>query len=280
MFHQTATRTVPVTRELAEEFATMPAWKGERPLRAERVATLAKKIAAGQFYSPTWAVVTLDGVTYRMNGQHSSNALAACSNIPAGLQVTILEFRAETEQDLADLFAQFDIPESARRMHDVLNAHAATETAVADCPLKTLQVILAGIAEAQGSFGKDTHSERAVLMHTHGEFIEFARRFTTHRHTLYMAVVAAMYMTWKAAPQRSGEFWQLVASEKHPDANNATRVLARFLTAEVVGRSRRGGMRWDRRAVRVKCLHAWNAYWRKQSTVLKYVAEAPIPAIV
>lgn len=280
MIKQTGTKVVPLTRELAEEFATKPPWKGERPVRDERVQMLIGKIERGLFYSPTWAVATLGKHSTRMNGQHSSLALLECGHFPAGLEATILEFEVDCEADLAELFDQFDNPQSARRMTDVLHAHAAIETGLSDCPARTLQVVLAGISLGTGRFGNDTNSERAALMHSHSPFIAFARRFSNRRHVMYQAVMAAMYLTWKRDEPRSEQFWNLVGSEEHPDSNNATRVLARFLTSEVVGRTRRGGMRWDRRAVMIKCLHAWNAYWRGGSTVLKYVPDAPIPPIV
>ena len=116
MIRQTGTTTVPLTRELAEEFATMPPWKGERPVRDERVQMLVGKIERGLFYSPTWAVARFDKHTTRMNGQHSSLALLECRRFPAGLEATILEFAVDCEADLAELFDQFDNPQSARRM--------------------------------------------------------------------------------------------------------------------------------------------------------------------
>jgi hypothetical protein len=280
MIRQTAIRSTPVTRELAEEFATMPSWKGERPLRQDRLDMVAAKVERGLFHSPTWAIARLGQLTYRMNGQHSSHVLAACDQIPTGLQVTILEFQVDSEHDLAELFSQFDNPDSARRMFDVLHAHAATDPFLSTCAVRTLQIILAGVSQANGQFSSDSNADRAALMHSHSAYVQFAQRYSSRRHIMYMAVIAAMYLTWKRDKPRCEQFWDLVASEEHADSNNATRVLARFLTSEVVGRTRRGGMRWDRRAVMVKCLHAWNAYWRHQTTVLKYVPDAPVPPIV
>jgi hypothetical protein len=279
MIRQTGTKVVQLTRELAEEFAKMPSWKGERPVRQDRLQMLIDKIDRGLFYSPAWAVATLGGKTTRMNGQHSSLALLQCGTFPTGLQATILSFDVDRESELAELFDQFDNPQSARRMKDVLNAHAAIEAGLPDCSAHVLQRILSGIAVATGQFSNDTNSERAALMHIHTEFIRFAEKFSAIQHLLYQAVLAAMYLTWKRDAVRAWEFWTAVANERHPSADNATRVLARFLVGEVAGRGRRGGMRWDRRAVTVKCLHAWNAYWRDGFTSLKYVASAPVPPI-
>lgn len=279
MIRQSAVKIVNVTRDLAEELATMPSWKGERPLQPQRVDMLSGKIADGLFHSPTWALARLGGRVYRVNGQHSSHALAASPCIPTGLEATILEFEVDSERDLADLFGQFDNPQSARRMKEIIHAHAATEDDLCDCSLRALQIILSGIAQANGQMGNVCGGDRAALMHSHGMFIQFARRFAGRKHIMYSAVIAAMYLTWKRDEPGAERFWNLVATEEHPDSSNATRVLARFITGEVAGRIRRGGMRWDRRAVMVKCLHAWNAYWRGHSTSLKYVADAPIPSI-
>ena len=281
MIRQSATKVVNINRELAEEFATMPAWKGERPLRQERVEMLTGKINDGLFHSPTWAVAKLNGQTYRMNGQHSSVALASCEKLPTSLNASILEFEVDSEQELANLFGQFDTPESVRRMREVINAHAAVDDILDSCPINTLQIILSGIAQTDSQLQSTGSShQRAALMHSHRPFIEFAKKYGKRKHVMYMAVIAAMYLTWKSDKQHADLFWNLVASEEHPDSNNPTRVLARFLTGEIVGRTRRMGMRWDRRAVMVKCIHAWNAYWRGQTTALKYTPDAPIPNVL
>lgn len=280
MIRQLETTVVNVTRELALDFATMPAWKGERPLRQDRVDMLTAKISDGLFHSPTWALARLGALSYRINGQHSSHALAKCGNIPAGLQATILEFEVNSERELADLFGQFDNPVSTRRLREVIHAHAAVDEKLATCPINTLQVILSGVTQALGE-GQVTCSieQKASLMFSHGRFIEFARRYANRRTLMYQAVIAAMYLTWKRDEERAEQFWNLVLAEDHPDSNNATRALARFLNGEVAGRSHRG-LRWDRRAIMVKCLHAWNAYWRSHSTSLKYVQDAPIPTAI
>ena len=47
MITQIGTRVVPLTLELALEFATMPAWRGERPLNPKRVEYLYITAAGG-----------------------------------------------------------------------------------------------------------------------------------------------------------------------------------------------------------------------------------------
>jgi hypothetical protein len=280
MIRQTSIRTADLTRELAEDFATMPKWKGERDMDENRKQMIVEKIRRGLFHSPTWAHAKLGWHTMRVNGQHSSAALLECEQFPVGMKATILGFEVDTEAEMAILFDQFDNPESARQMKDTIRAHAAVEINLADCSVKTLQTILSGMEMSSGSAGKLSRSDRAALLHSEGAFIAFARQFATSRHIMFRGVIAAMYLTWKRDEVRANEFWHLVSTEEHHDSDNGTRVLARFLNSEVVGRCSRVGMRWDKRSIMVKCLHAWNAYWRNVATSLKYVAAAPVPNLV
>jgi hypothetical protein len=280
MIRQTSIRTADLTRELAEDFATMPKWKGERDLVEARKQMIIEKIRRGLFYSPTWAHAKLNWQTMRVNGQHSSAALLECETFPVGMKATIIGFEVDTEAEMAILFDQFDNPESARQMKDTIRAHAAVEIDLAECSVKTLQTILSGMEMASSSAGKLSRSDRAAMLHSEGAFIAFARQFATCRHIMFRGVMAAMHLTWKRDQVRANEFWHLVSTEEHQDSSNSTRVLARFLNSEIVGRCGRAGMRWDKRATMVKCLHGWNAYWRKLSTSLKYVKDAPIPPLV
>ncbi len=278
MITQLSTQQIPLTPAVAQTFATMNQWEGERPVREERVRMLLDKINSGLFHSPTWAFARLEGKIIRINGQHSSLALLKAPRFPQHLEATVLEFKVDSRADLAELFDQFDNPQSMRRLRDTIHAHLAVEGALADCPPNILQVILSGIAQGDGQ-ANQSNAERAALMHSHQPFIAFARQLSGRRHLMYTAVIAAMYLSWKRDERRCQEFWNLVADESHVDSANATRALARFLRGEVVGRSARGGLRWDRRAVMVKCLHAWNAYWRRQTTSLKYTPSAPVPSL-
>lgn len=125
MIKYLGTSTQPLTEVIAAEFATMPSHRGERPLRRSHVAWLEQKIKSGLFHAPRWAKATLGDKTYRVNGQHSSTALAqANGKFPSGLMVVIDQFACDTDSDIADLFAQFDPKQGARTEQEIIMATA------------------------------------------------------------------------------------------------------------------------------------------------------------
>lgn len=283
MIRQKETKVVGLTRDMALDVATMQGWRGERPLRPQRLQMLRNKLDKGLFHSPTWALARLGQQLYRVNGQHSSTVLAEYNPFPEGLCATIQFFQVDDEKDLATLFAQFDNPASSRHSREVLNAHAQAESLFADVGINELQTIVSGIAmgiSGSASSGVCTAEEKSKLMGSHGEFIEWVRQFTAEPKLRFVAIVAACYITWTKDRGRATHFWQTVRDESFPDPQNPTRVLSRFILSEVKGGGRRAGVTWDRRAVLAKCLQAWNAYWRQKSTALRYLKDQPIPEAI
>ena len=86
-------RLVPLTLALAKTFAAKPGLPGERPLRENHVAFLNKERDEDRFMGPTWSEVLDEstGLTYRVNGQHSSTMLSRVSEdtFPRELVVAI-----------------------------------------------------------------------------------------------------------------------------------------------------------------------------------------------
>lgn len=283
MIRQTETKVLPLTRELAMDVATMQAWRGERPLRPQRLQMLKSKLDRGLFHSPQWAIAELGNQLYRMNGQHSSTVLAEYEPFPEGLSVTIQIFEVDDAQDLATLFAQFDNPGSSRRSREILNAHVQAESLFTDAGINELQTIVGGIAmgiTGAAQCGSCNAEEKARLIRSHSEFVEWVRQFTGDAKLRFVAIVAACYTTWRKDRGRATHFWQTVRDESHPDPQDPTRMLSRFILSEVKGGAKRTGTTWDRRAVFVKCLNAWNAYWRQKRTSLRYQKDQPIPEVI
>jgi hypothetical protein len=274
-------KLIPLTPEAAMEHATMQAAPGERPLRDERVEWLRSLLNARLFFSPDWAVATMDGVVYRMNGQHSSNMLSDAFQegaFPRGLNVMYRRFRVESEVELAALFDLFDNRNSTRKPIEILTAHKASEPSLRECNNRDLGIIAGGIAYAKcNTSGQLDPADRARLIHSHQAFILWACQFEGVRHLMKVGPMAAMHTTWNIDVSRANQFWQHVAHETHHDPDNASRVLARFLRDTIIPRGARTAMRWDTRSLMVKCIHGWNAYWQNASTALKYVPSAPIP---
>lgn len=277
-------KSVPLTQELATEFATMETFAGERPRKPKRLKFLNARLENNQFYSPRWAVAWLDGRKIRVNGQHSSIVLAnANGRFPKNLQVIIDEFECDTDQDLAELFAQFDSRESGRSDGDMVGAHAKVHSEFTNVNNTYIDRLVRGIAfHVTGGYadGHPTSEERARLIHNNRDFVrqywEMAKpRWIAGR----LGAHAAMFASYTSNKSEAFTFWNLVATEAHPDPEHPTRKLRKWLDSIVVeGRSKSGRTdEWTPRAVYVKCLRAWNAFRTGQPTDLRYHKKSPLP---
>lgn len=286
MFREIRSYTLPLTREYAEEVATMPKWKGERDLRASRLEFLNARHKDGTFHSPGWAFAWLGGKRIRVNGQHSSTMLAALNgDFPVGMMVHVREFACDTEQDLADLFNQFDNAGSVRTKKEQIGAHGCIHTEYEGIAKRRLSAATAGIAAFLGSFGDGRRlatEDQVRLLHSHKEFILWVAPFVGHKLLERMPVVAAIFATWQVSPIAAGEFWTLVNDESHPDVNNPTRFMhrllnERYLLGSTAKRNDNRKREWDDRAIYAKSIHAWNAWRRNTKTDGKYYADSPLP---
>lgn len=283
MIHYIGTTKVPLTVALAEEFATMPAFQGERRLKTKRIDYLAAKLENGLFHSPKWAIAWLNGKKLRVNGQHSSFMLSqANGSFPAGLSAVIDEFVCDTEQDLAELFGQFDAQESIRSTRDICGAHARTIPALAGIADSFINLAVSGIASAlryKGDLENPTTEERARLAYDYPDFILWAMGdgLMRPRHLSRHPIVGAAFSTYCVNREVATDFWKMVRDETNTDHNHPTRVLARFLRDVSSRGTRPTGHKWEGRSVYSKCIHAWNAFRRGETiTHVKYYPNAPI----
>jgi hypothetical protein len=287
MFRYIRTSQVPLTESLAAEFATMPPHKGERPLRQQHVDWLSGKIEAGLFHPPRWAKAKLKGKTYRVNGQHSSTALAqANGHFPKGLEVLIDEFECDTDDDVADLFAQFDPAGSVRTPTEVLMAgarqHAELANLSAAAVKHAVQAIVSLMQHTGDASGRVPVEAKRGIVSDNIPFILWTTQFTGASRMRTSGVLPALAATYKKNPDAATEFWKMVREESHPQVDHPTRKLGRFLALIVNGQefNKKKGKPWTPRAVFVKCIHAWNAYRKGVTTDMSYFEESDIPELV
>lgn len=265
MIKHIRTITKPLTQELALEFATMGSVAGERSMKSQRLGMLTSKIENGLFHSPKWAFAWLGGKRFRVNGQHSSTALCQSNgHFPQGLCAVIDEFSCDTEQELAELFEQFDNPISGRTTTDAINAHAKTEASLDDVPISAVRRAVDGIAmeyciRESKRVSKD---ERIRLVHTHQEFIRWFSAFYSDKAMSLASVAAAIYATWLKDKAAAHEFWSNVRSEGHPESTHPSRALAKWLREVRASRNYSAGRRYSQTNLYERCVHAWNAFRR------------------
>lgn len=286
MIRESASYTVPLTRELATEWTSLAKWDGERPLR-NRVELLESYIDSGAFHSVNWSKAHWDGRWWRTDGQASSLALATRNgNFPSGLHAHITEFHCDTRLDLAELFSRFDAPGSVRTKSEIVNSHATVHEVLKEISPRKISACLSGIV-ASGNEGNKRRSpadEQARLIHHNLGYLLWAAGFASSRILERSPIMAAVFTTYNVDRDDAARFWTLVRDNSHENVKHPTRILHDLLV-EVSHRGlretdRKGNNRdskWGPRALFVKCAHAWNAHRKGTSTDLKYYSDSPSP---
>lgn len=282
--------TYKATKALAEKFASMKAAPGDRPMSPKRLAFATEVIKSGECIPFVWCSCFCreTGETYRVNGKHTSTAMAQLDGDLKELWLNIIEYEVDTLADVAALYAKFDSSKSGRNPNDINRTFAAAVPELAVIPHRTINVCVAGLSI--GTFGvayreRNDSVTRAGLLHVHPGFpVWFHGLIGTmagkNRHIYRASVVAAMFMTWQKARGKATEFWGMVndGSGKH---RGPTWILREYLRdSRVLSRGVTAGIKnTDQKAMLVKCIHAWNAWRRDASTDLKYHPTAKIPAV-
>lgn len=283
MFKQIRTETKPLTPEYVAWFRKLPALPGDRDQESTqgkaRIAWLADLCRRGQFHSPEWAIAMCNGTAYRVNGGHSSNMLSSANgHFPHNLPVFVRWFHCNTFQDVLDLFNQFDNRKSSRTTGDKTNVHKHAHPQLCSIPSSYLDRMIAGIRCCLND-GATVHTDdddRTALLHGEVEFLSWCAKFSKCHQLRRAGVVACMYRSFYADCERADTFWTLVRDESSPSNQCPSRTLASFLKDLRLPENRH----WDNHAVYVKCIQAWNAWQRGETTMLRYVAEAPTPKLV
>src|SRR5215831_17933482 len=141
-----SSETRDVDEALVKRFATMTPSITERPLDESRVDYITTKVVEGAAIPFMWAFATLNGIEYRVNGQHSSYSLDQMNgNLPQGLKAHIDQYEVKDEAELVHLFRQFDPRKAGRSPMDVANAYASIVPSLKGIPVPVLKLAAEGI---------------------------------------------------------------------------------------------------------------------------------------
>lgn len=291
-------KTSRVTRAIATEFATMDPAPHDRPLSERRLVVYQRLLKSGSFRPVTWAKATCveTNSTYRVNGKHTSVMLSGLETIPE-FYVTIESYECDTLDDVARLYSTFDSSIQSRSANDIYLSFAGTITELKGVRSRTITNAASGMAMSTWQMTYNTQhqpAERAELLLDHPDFVlwldsiyhtgeEGGRSLTEAKHIHRVAVAAAMFDSWRKSQDDATTFWLAVRDETGTNPNNPDRVLAKFLSVSSVNtgngsRVRRDFRRADPREIYVKCLHAWNAWRKGDTTRLNYHIDSEIPS--
>jgi hypothetical protein len=288
-------KTVLATPALVREFVEMEPAPYDRPLSERRLQVYERILRSGDFRPVVWAsaVCAETGVTYRVNGKHTSLLLSRMTPIPE-FHVTIERYACETLTEVANLYNTFDSNLTSRTTNDINAAFAASVGALRGVPHRTINLAVSAAAAHkwdEAELKKVPPAERAEELLDNIDFVQFLCRLIpggasgsnqVTRPLCRVAVATAMLATFRKAPRAAEDFWTQVRDETAPDRDDPTRVLARFLVRSAIAGGKGGGSERKlvtNREMFVKCLHAWNAWRKGERTALNYHAKSPVPAV-
>lgn len=289
-------KTVLASKALVKEFFEMEPAPHDRPLSENRLRVYEKLLKAGEFRPVTWASALCHETNciYRVNGKHTATMLSKLDPIP-DFHVTIERYVCDTLNDVASLYNTFDSKLASRTTRDMNLAFAATIRELDNVPERFIHYTVTAAAVLKQGLEKAKDippAEKAELLIDAYPFAVWltklmpsgTRSGTSYYHLSRTPVVNAMMATWNRAPQKAEEFWSLVISEEARTPDHPTRQIGKYLLRVALAGGATTGHSRNRtlvtpREIYVKCLHAWNAWRKDEPTTLRYVKDAPVPAV-
>ena len=260
----------PAHVEQAQAAASIP---GERPIRPKRANTIRQWIANGRFCRANFAYAKCkeDGVTYRVNGQHTSHELSKCDDddpnaldFPQDVEVHIEHWECDNLGDLADIFDTFDNPTSARSNDDKLGVFLAQYDDLRGVSKTVTKAAVQAVNEYRRGLMSDecrpVHSRELGLLLADDEIREFVRFCADFEESVYRGwknygIGAAMYETWKEDAETAREIWSEVFEESNPDPRSPMRLWVSQMRASEArsGKDKRWYYRSARREYKKWC---------------------------
>jgi len=289
-----SSEVVPVDRELVTEFSEMTRLPRDREVSQARLDFILDRVIKRDFHGSELASATVleDGVTYRVNGKHTSMVLASLTDDDLsglGLELWVKRFECDTMEDAARLYETFDSRMSVKSCRDVAMTYAGAFNELSEIPASTIQHLVGAFAwglKGERSRAGGIGTSAALL----GDNIEFCLWYNEllgknsdgSRKLRRSPVVAAMWRSWNKCKRDCQIFWELVRDENGDSPQCPDRTLARFLISRTVnhGGGARGNQIVPPRQMLACCIHAWNAWRRGEKTSLKYYADKALPTLV
>lgn len=287
-------RSENVTKSLATRFRDMEPVPNDRNLNRKRCDAYKKMLDAGLFRPVQWATALCieTATTYRVNGKHTSTVFAGYDELPQRVCATVEHYQCDTLDDLARLYATFDSRIQVRTTNDINRAFAAVDPDLRDIPSSVINLCVTAVAYAKDhdQYAARSAADRAecLLDDEVKLFVEWVGSISIRRdssaHMRRSCVVAAMYESWRKSRRDANEFWMAVRDGSGQNHKSPDRMLHRYLLTIGVFKAGAANSRKRKlaapREMFAKCIHAWNAWRRDETTDMKYYAQAKIPSAV
>lgn len=287
--------TVPVTKELAQEFVEMERLPHDRPAGRKRLAEIRRIFDEGEFRTTEWAscYVAETNKTYRVNGKHTSIVMSERLDDLDGITIVLTRYSVETLDEAAQLYASFDPAISAKSASATNQVYAGSIPALNDARPVVINNVIGGIAYYlwEDGWRERSQRERAALLKDNAGFAVWyhgliGTQTRKYLHVNRVPVVAAMYATYRVDREFADLFWREVMDGIGGQPDSPVRRLHLFLQTHNLHSTsttanRQGGAKGtSRHAMMCKCVTAWNAWRLGKPTKLKYFRTQKTPKAV
>lgn len=292
-----------LTKTLAQHFANMTRWPGDRPWNEKREESLRALLVKGKWRLDTvWASVYVEETKteYRMNGQHTSILFSKIYDREGGaveklggVSITVSRYHADSLADAADLWATFDAKVSTRTAGDINMSFASTDERLKEMSPRVINLATQALAwfkwGEQSQKGRIPQSDRSHYALENVDVIQWMNdilstaKAADSKLLRRVPVASAMVASYKRAQGAATEFWSAVRDGSDADRDSVSRVLNRFLMTNSVNSGMGASTRKNPVSFREmydKCVHAWNAYRAgKTSLLLKHIPDSEPPRV-
>jgi hypothetical protein len=282
-----------VTRTLSDEFSQMTPAPNDRHIGPTRSSIIRRAFDMKRFRTCEWASAYCAETkqTYRVNGKHTSTILSSMNGeFPKDLSVIVEHYHCDTLEDVASLYATFDIRACGRSTGDINRSYAASVPELANLTGRIINLAVTGISYAlwEETYCQHPPEDRAQLAVANKEFVVWldeimgSANAAPYKHLRRSPVVAVMFMSYKKSKAAATEFWTAVRDETGAKPDLPDRRLAKLLLTGALHHRKADPSKKSilSREMLVKCIHYWNAWRRKETTTAPYYADAKTPAPV
>ena len=286
MYQLMSRRIKSISPETAEAILTANVYDGQRPIKERHVRILSDAMEKGLFTVGHIAIAHQGwngGDSMLANGQHTCKAVI---NSDITVKAVFEEYNCKTPEDFALLYRQFD-NNATRSLSDVALPEA--KALGIKWSKEIINRMLSGIGFLENHNSLSLHKNKRV---------ESLKRYIAEgnaindiiscvnssesKHLRRSPVIAAMIVTFKKCTADAETFWEEVRDGENLKASSPTMKLRNYLLSTNTAFGRGVNAPALNKAVGVremyaKCIIAWNAYRRGDSTQLKFYANKETP---
>lgn len=270
---------IDFTKEKAYWFLELTTFRGERPVMDNHVQHLYDEMRKGRFMADhvIMGSAVLDGLEYRINGQHTSWArLEMPANWPCKLRW--IKYKVKDMNDLTGLYGLFDVHKGRTKGHltlvDIigggvndLGPNSVVKRLLPAFQLWQWEDYEARLRKSPRDIGVLVRGEYAGLFKIVTEAAASYQR--SARHLWRSPTHAAMFATYDKVLTKAPEFWDAVATGLGMTDNHDPRYVLRetLLNTGLTNKSGKYSRVVNTEELYRICILAWNK-WRKSEVVM------------